>query len=341
MGRDSTLPGTFDLMNKGIVCLAEKVRRIDDNNYEITIRDRQGIVDGGHTYRIICDARDEPDLPDEQFVEFQVRTGVDADLITDIARGLNTGIQVKAHSIANLDGKYDWVKDELRHEPYSDRIAWGESDDGDYDVRDLICVLEAMNVFDFPNDGGTHPIQAYEKWSGPTEKFTKDFDRHKGQPTSKYQKLRPLLKDALVLYDRIRHDFRQVYDSSGLGIAAKLSIVEERKGNKRFDFPFAGLPEQPYRLTKGALFPIFAAFRNKVEVNPDTGTAQWHSGFDSVLKLWTQVAPEIAAQPKQATKNYGHKPDVIGKNRGHWTNMHQTVELHMLRAALKSADKTA
>lgn len=341
MGRDSVVTGTFDLMNKGIVCLANSVKRIDDNNYEIAIRDGQGIVDGGHTYKIICDAQANPELPESQFVEFQVRTGVDADLVTDIARGLNTGIQVKDHSIANLDGKYNWIKDELRHEPYVDRIAWSESDDGDYDVRDLICIMEALNVIDFPNDGGTHPVQAYEKWSGPTEKFSKDYDRHNGETSSTYQRLRPLLRDALILFDRIRHDFRDVYNAAGLGTAGKLDIIEERRGKGHFDFPFAGLRPQQYRLTKGALYPIFAAFRNKVEIDPKTNNARWVGSFGSVLELWTEVASEIAAQTKQATKDYGHKPDVIGKNRGHWTNMHQTVELHMLRAALRSSDKAA
>lgn len=335
MGRDTT-PGTFDLMNKGIVCLAEKVKRIDDHNYELTIKDGQGIVDGGHTYKIICDAQDDPSLPDEQYVEFQVRTGIRDSLITDIARGLNTGIQVKDHSIANLDGKYDWIKDELAGTSYANCIAWGESDEGDYDVRDLICVLEAMNIFDYPNDTGNHPVTAYEKWSVPTSKFSKDFDEHKFEPTkAKYYRLRPILRDALVLYDRIRHDFREIYNREELGQAGKLDIVEEAKGKKKFVFPFSGLPSTQYRLTKGALYPIFGAFRNKIEINPDTGDARWEGGFSTVLALWNNVAPEIIRETKEATKTYGHKPDMIGKNRGHWANMHKTVELHILREAIR------
>lgn len=335
MGRDA-VAGTFDLMNKGIVCLSEKVKRIDDQNYELTIDDGQGIVDGGHTYKILCEAKDSPDLPDEQFVDFQVRTGVDDSLITDIARGLNTGMQVKDHSIAYLAGKYDWIEKELESAPYFSRIAWKESDDGDYDVRDLICILEALNIFDFPNDGGTHPVQAYEKWSVPTRKFSDDYDGKDKSQGSKYLRLRPLLRDALVLYDRIRHDFRDVYNSEDLGNAGALDIVEERKGNKRFDFPFAGLKESRYRLTKGALYPVFASFRNKVEIDPETGEGRWEGGFSTVLELWQKVAPELVKQTKQATRDYGHKPDVLGKNRGHWTNMHQTVELFMLREQLRS-----
>lgn len=336
MGRDA-MAGSFDLMNKGIVCLADGVRRIDDTNYEITIRDGQGIVDGGHTYKIICDAQNEGVIPDEQFVEIQIRTGVDDRLITDISRGLNTGMQVKDHSIANLAGKFDWIKDELRAESYFSRIAWNESDKGDYDVRDIICVLEAMNVIDFPNESSVHPVAAYEKWSVPTKKFADDFDAHENVVNTKYHKLRGVLRDALRLFDTIRHDFRDVYNSSDLGNAGALDIMEEARGkSKAFDFPFAGLGPSQYRLTKGALYPIFGAFRNALALEAD-GSVRWIGGFDAVLKLWENVAPELAKQTKQAIKDYGHKPDVIGKNRGHWTNMHQTVELHILRQRMKES----
>lgn len=337
MGRDAT-PGSFDLMNKGIVCLAETVRRIDDNNYEIAIRDGQGIVDGGHTYKIICDAQNDPALPEEQFVEIQVRTGVEDRLITDISRGLNTGMQVKDHSIANLAGKFDWIKEELKDEPYFHRIAWNESDRGDYDVRDIICVLEAMNIFDFPNESSVHPIAAYEKWSVPTKKFAVDYDANESSiDTSKYYRLRPILKDALTLFDTIRREFREVYNSSDLGNAGALDIMEEARGkSKAFDFPFAGLEPSPYRLTKGALYPLFAAFRNALQVGSN-GVVEWSTGFEGVKSLWISVAPELAKQTKQAIKDYGHKPDMIGKNRGHWTNMHQTVELHILRQRMRDS----
>jgi len=337
MGRDA-MPGSFDLMNKGIVCLADAVRRIDDHTYEITIRDGQGIVDGGHTYKIICDAQDDADIPDEQYVEIQVRTGVDDRLITDISRGLNTGMQVKDHSIANLAGKFDWIKEELQYEPYFNRIAWSESDKGDYDIRDVICVMESMNIMDYPNDSGSHPVTAYEKWSVPTKKFSDDFDSADGDLSrSKYYKLKPILKDALKLFDKIRRDFREVYNDADLGKAGALDIVEEAKGkSKAFDFPFAGLEPAQYRLTKGALYPIFAAFRNALKIDDD-GFVRWSRGFSGTLSLWENVAPELAKQTKQATKDYGHKPDVLGKNRGHWTNMHQTVELHILRQRMKES----
>lgn len=90
-------------------------------------------------------------------MEVYIRTGVDEDLATDIARGLNTGMQVAAKSIYNIDGVFDWLKDEIKGKPYDEMIAWRESDNKEYDVRDLIGVLELFNVFDFPNEVSKHP----------------------------------------------------------------------------------------------------------------------------------------------------------------------------------------
>lgn len=117
-----------------------------------------------------------------------------------------------------------------------------------------------------------------------------------------------------------------------------LEIVEgPLKGGKKFEFPFAGLEPEECRLTKGALYPIFAAFRNKVWIDPETGLAKWEGGFQSVLDLWDSAAAEIAQQTKSAVKDYGRKPDLLGKSRGHWNNMHKTVEVHILRAYRRSA----
>lgn len=327
------MPGIFDLKNKGIVILAEQVKKTGDDIYEVHINDGQGIVDGGHTYEIICNSQVEGKIPGDQYVEVQIRTGVDQDLITEISSGLNTGIAVKAHSIANLDGKYEWIKDEISDMPYFSRIAWRESDDGDYDVRDLISVLESMNVIDFPNESGSHPIAAYEAVNRIADKFSNDADKYEGDLSkSTYCRLRPILKDALHLFDVVRRDFREVYNATDLGNAGALDIMEEAGKGKKFDFPFASLEPSQYRLTKGALFPLFAAFRNKVRISPNGNSVEWQGGFRSVLDLWNTAKPELVAQTKAAIKDYGRKPDTLGKSRGHWNNLHKTVEVYVLRA---------
>jgi hypothetical protein len=333
--------GTFDLMNKGITILANGVKLVnkEEGLFDLFIDDDEGgIVDGAHTARIIWEANAENKTPDGQYVEVYVRTGVSSDLISEIARGLNTGIQVAAQSIYNKAGVFDWLKKTIEKEPYANKIAWNESDNTAYDVRDLIGVLEVLNVFDYPNDvnSGKHPISAYEKWSIPLKKFADDYEQNeKSLKKSKYYRLRNLLKDGLVLYDLIRHDFREMRNEDG-GRAGNMKIVEDasiRRGT--FDFPFAGIKGGKYRLTKGATFPILAAFRSYVMIDSDSGDAEWRGGFERVRQIWKDVGPSLVDETYQLTRDGVRSPDQIGKNRKHWGTLYMRLQVQLLQEQLR------
>lgn len=345
LGESSAELGSFDLMNKGITILADEVRLISKarNEFEIIIDDEEGgIVDGAHTARIIAEANVNGTIPSEQHVEVYIRTNIVGSMITNIARGLNTSLQVAPKSIYNIDGVFDWLKQEISDESYSELISWKESDDGEYDVRDLISVLELFNVFDFDNDEPKQPISAYEKWSKVLDNFAKDAEEHRdgSLDDSKYYKLRLLLKDALVLMDHVRRDFLEIHNQAG-GAAGKLNIVEQAPARKGvFDYPFSGLPGTPYRLTKGATYPILNAFRNFVEIDEDTGEAYWRGGFAKVLKAWKKLGPDLVAETYRATREIGRNPDTIGKNRQHWVSLHKTVRLAVLQDQLKALQKS-
>ena len=331
--------GTFDLMNKGITILAESVRLINKEQglYDVLVDDASGgIVDGAHTAKIIWESNNAGTTPDGQYVEVYIRTGVSKPLISEIARGLNTGIQVAPQSIYNKAGHFNWMKKIVEKEPYGKMIAWNESDTGEYDVRDLIGVLEALNIFDFPNDvnASKHPISSYEKWSIPLEKFANDFELHeKNLKNSKYYRLRNLLKDGLVLYDIIRHDFRDMRNNEG-GRAGSMKIVEEAVASRgTFDFPFARIKPSQYRLTKGATMPILAAFRSYVTENR-TGDAEWRGGFERVKQVWKQAGPNLAAETYQLTQDGIRTPDQVGKNRKHWGTLYMRLQVQLLQEKL-------
>jgi hypothetical protein len=88
-------------------------------------------------------------------------------------------------------------------------------------------------------------------------------------------------------------------------------------------------------LTKGAAYPMLAAFRNMVEVD-GSGSACWRGGFRSVLRLWKEAGPELVAETDNATEDIGRTPDHLGKNRKHWDNLHMKVQLRLLRAQLEA-----
>jgi hypothetical protein len=336
--------GMFDLMNKGITILAKSINIVDKDAgvFDVAIDDLHGgIVDGAHTASIIWESNDAGTTPDGQFVEVYIRTGVTQEMIAEIARGLNTGIQVAPQSIYNKAGMFDWLKKEIKDQPYASLIAWNESDQAEYDVRDLIGILEALNIFDFPNDlnASKHPIAAYEKWSVPLKKFADDYEEHESElADSIYYRLRPLLKDALKLYDLIRYDFRNLVNASG-GNGGNMKIVEDASERKvSFDFPFAGLKASKYRLTKGATLPILAAFRSYVEVDPKTRDARWRGGFDKVLKVWKDTGPALVAETCLLVKEGYRTPDSVGKNRKHWSTLYMRLQVQLLQEKLREQE---
>jgi len=331
------LAGTFDLLNLGITVIAEEVKAHDKRVFDVLIDDEYGIANGSHTARLIWECQDDDTIAEGQHVELRIITGVegsnDHTLRVDIARGQNTGIAVKPQSIFELSGAFQGIKDVIASFDWADDVAYKESDSKEFDIRELISALEIMNVTDFPNRSGKHPISAYEKWSIPLKKYGDDFKDHQGDSGDrKYAAFEPLLPDILYLYDLIRRDFLRIYAEVVSNQAAKLNIVEDApKKVRNWQFRFANLDPSPRRLTKGAAYPILGAFRNYIEINPSTGLAEWVGGFEHVKGVWKRVGPDLVRETREATKSIGNAPDMLGKNRNHWANLYRTVENLFLR----------
>lgn len=164
--------GYFHLKNRGIVLSAESVHY---NNKEkiatIIFSDElsHGNIDGGHTYKIVCEHKGE-NL--EQYVQFEVMTGVE-DIIENLAEARNTSVQVDAKSMAELAEKFDPIKEGLEGMPFFKRIAFKQNqisvDDEtgkyfktgickifdsyeNYSIRQWHKVIPIFSVFDYiPN----------------------------------------------------------------------------------------------------------------------------------------------------------------------------------------------
>lgn len=338
---NEALPGTFDLLNLGLTIIAEDVKALDKKLFEVMIDDEYGIANGGHTANLIWECQDDDTIADGQHVEIRILTGVEGPnehtLRVDIARGQNTGIAVKPQSIFELDGAFQGIKNAISPFDWAKDVAYKESDSSDIDIRELISALEIMNVKDFPNRSGKHPIAAYEKWSAPLKKYGDDFKEQREQTSArKYASFEPLLPEILELYDIVRRDFLRMYSKVASNQAAKLKIVETAsKKAGTFKFVFAKLEPHERRLTKGAAYPILGAFRNYVRLNPETGLAEWVGGFDHVKTVWESIGPDLVLETREAVKSIGNAPDVLGKNRAHWANLYRTVENFFLREEIE------
>jgi hypothetical protein len=331
-------PNTFHLKNKGITLIADKVRRKSDDEhvYEVTFGPGHGIVDGGHTYEILRANRDSikelnGDSDDaaeiNQFVKVEIVTGLTEDLVPEIARGLNTAVQVQEMSLADLRDEFDWIKDTIKDEPYADKIAFRENEQRMYDARDVIMLLDLFNISDFPNTGGEYPARAFSSKSAVLKAYLDDRRENGGK---RYEKLQPILKDILVLHDRISFEARELHNKANAGKGGKLAFMEGR-GRGKFPFPFIG-KEGSYRLLRGALFPMLGAFRWMVEED-GKGKVNWIGSFDDVLALWREIGGELMKATQATSVELGRNPNAIGKSRNHWANLHSTVAKYQLIAA--------
>lgn len=347
MNASDTTPNTFYDKNKGITILAHSVHKLNDSEYQLDFMPGQGILDGGHTYEIcrssrqfildfndsIAEARstsdpnptfrqdidivqDEMPLAIKQFVEVRVMTGMPASLTAELAGGLNTSVQVQEWALANLENQFDWMKTELLGESYLPKIAFRQNElDTILDVRDILMILDLFNISDYPTGGNSFPIRAYTSKSAVLDSYLANAD--------KYKKLKPILKDVLLLHDIISKDARNYHNEAG-GKAGLLAFVEATRGKA---FLFTG-ENADYRLVRGALFPMLGAFRWMVE-ETQTGI-QWKSGFAGVKKLWRKSAGELMAATQETSVSLGRNPNAIGKSRNHWATLYRTLAFNQI-----------
>ena len=308
-------PDSFHLKNKGITMIASGVvpQQKKDSAYKIYFADGHGIVYGGHTYTIVQDGQNDDRLSEQQHVKLEILVGIPMNLVTDIAGGLNTSVQVQEMSLANLDNKFEWIKTALAGEPYESVIAYKENEaDKALDVRDVVAFMTLFNIDRYPNNGSEYPVNAYHSKAKTLREFLN------GSET--YSKMRKILPEILTLSDIVSFGAREHHNAAG-GRAGGLSFVDQ--SSRGFDFPFIGKHSE-YKLARGALIPMLGAFRWMVEES-SSGDFQWKGSFKDVKELWEKSAAELMRATQATSDELGRSPDAIGKSRNHWATLHSIV----------------
>lgn len=316
--KDGT-PGTFHLKNHGITVVAKGLRQVDDEDYEIDFASGHGIIDGKNTYQMILEAQRNPDiaLPRNQHVKLEIVVGLADTWIAEVARGLNTSMQVQTQGLLALQPALRWIKQDLADQPYFSDIAWSETERGTYDIADILAVLNCFNIDFYPNQGTSHPVVAYADKGKLIQSFAQDYKDNKGKA---YQRLRPILRDVLLLHDTISKQFAEIAEGRGPD-----DLVEKVQGQP-FRFPFIQKTARQ-RLTRGGLLPILAAFRWLVEADPATGDVRWRNGFENVLSRWGAMAERFLKYTVDKHRELGRGVDAVGRSESHWASLHKEMAL--------------
>jgi hypothetical protein len=337
--------GTFHLKHGGIVLIADKVQPIDENagRYRLWFSDKpevkQGIVNGNHSYRLLLNAQKpkSESIPANQYVEIKVYTDAPAHLVADIADGLNSSLQVREESLANLRDKFVWLQEALAQHPGGeDAVAWNEGPDTDtkYDVREIIALLMALDTKEYPLDNPVGIENTYARLSTVFRRYIRATEEN---PPARVERFASIATQALHLYEYIRYSAKDIWPgvslTDGRGIFVK-TILADTKGAPHI-FPFLldenGKPRtSDVRLIKPATVACFAAFRAFVKV-PDDGPADWRYPFAEIIQMWHRHGPELLREAHDAVRQFNGAAHYAGRSPALYRATTKTLELAYLR----------
>lgn len=317
----------FYLLNRGLVLSADSVV-YDNKKDEVTIvfsdLSVHGNVDGGHTYKIICEEQKNLER-DQQFVKVEVMTGVN-DMFQDLAAARNTSTQVQDKSIAELLKKFDIIKDALKDTSYINDVYFKENDAGSIDVTDIIAILNMFNLERYPNKAKDVATVSYNAKSACITDYLKTYDKYKDNLTNPYVKMKNIIPKVFELYDRLEVRIGDYYRNAVKnGQYGRTIGVTTKKGDQG-DFKSKFFKNDiKYSTPKGFIYPIIGAFRANINID-DNGYYAWKK---DPIKLLDNIGGELVSSVVEISRELGNNPNATGKNKTIWQNLYMKVLMNI------------
>jgi len=337
---DSDGKQRFHLLNRGILISANSVtynNKTNEMSFELTDIEKHGNVDGGHTYRAIIENRDK--LENDQYVRLEIMAGIE-DFFEDLAGARNTSNQVKDRSIAELENKFEEIKDIIREKDpkFFNRIAFKENEDKPIDIREILSIMTMFNIEEFGENNP--PVKTYNSLMSGIKSYLKHYE-DKANP---YFKMLPIFLDFFELYNHYQENmsdyYKQATDNKGKFGALK-GIKTSFDNSDSFGLHFNPDKQIKYGIPKGFIKPVIAAFAEFVEEDPATNKYRWK--FDMTLadlkKTMDDLGPTFAITTIENTQRNGNNPDKLGKDKSFWKQTRGLAQNTLLKIEVELLKK--
>lgn len=320
----------FYLLNRGILLSAESIS-FDNATDEVTISFEDlsvhGNVDGGHTYKIIKDNKALLDRG-EQYVKIEVLTGIE-DMFEQLAAARNTSVQVKDKSIAELEKRFELIKNCFEHESFYNEINYKENDTKRIDVQDVLSILYLFNIDKHGTDSLTSfPISAYSSKKLCTDTYI-NASKTLDDSNNPYMKMRPIMVDIIKLYDKLEMSIGDYYKGDGNGIKKYGSVkgVSTHQAGKPTYLSKFYQNEMPYISPNGFLFPILGAFRALV-YEDENGLYAWRK---NPFRILDNVGSTLVNTTVDMSRQLGNNPNAVGKSQNLWMTLFMCVKMQIMQ----------
>ena len=322
----SEKPEWFAAYNRGLTVVTSSIHW-DNQTNTLTLgfddREYHGVLDGGHTLRAILDGREglNDDLQ-EGFCNIEIFTGLDDTEIPFVVEARNTSKQVASKSLMNLEGAFEGLKAAIGAK--RDLITWKENEDGQFDVREVIAILTALDPS--TSADGTQPVVAYSGKEACLKRF-------KANPEA-FEKLFGIAGDALEMWDAIQYYLPDQYNKKGPepgnsgkgGKFGRLTGIQTIE-NKSKQLPFIGKTTN-YNTPTGYIYPVLSAFRAMLVEKDDRW--MWGKDIDPIRLIKEGVAADIFIRSVRESINNYRNPNRTGKDTQAWTSAYQAARIMYL-----------
>lgn len=302
-------PEKFLENNLGISVIAEKVRLISNNRYELTFPSGTGILNGGHTQLAILDSKTNPNIS-KAIVKISVREkSLAPNRIAEIAAAQNSSTAVKEYSLAEKKGLFAELKTKL--DPDNEKhIIWYEGKQVaanlGIDPTDLIALLNLFNFIDnqspYNPTGSSQPNASCNSKKAVFNGWVND--------SSNLRKVYPLVNDIILLCETTQMEF-----TNKTGIA-RLQIVSDAKNTRAQKLVFSGKIPQ-YNIPKAFLYSVLSAFRANIFYDSANNKVGW---YEEPIHLFRKHYVELFKEVMNAYKT-SYKNDIkkVGSDKMLWT----------------------
>lgn len=320
----------FHYLNRGIsISAAQCTVKNIHNKKEVTIllKDvhNHGIFDGGHSFRVLIDALNNKHILKEKHVMLEIFTGVE-DILYELARSRNTSTQVKEKSLANLEGKFDFIKEALKDECFYENISWVENQIGDISINYIIQILTAFNK----KLENKSVLKTYSGAGSCETAYIREYDTNvEDIKNNLYYKMTPLYTDIFRFVDYVLKSIPNIYNQIGyINEKGKFGKLKGIGYNQKASFSLLFSEETEktnYKIPNPLYFPILASMRQLYQEN-ENGMYEWildpFTVFDALSKkLVTKVMQYYFEKNGQVNE--------VGKSLGLWTDTYELVNTYL------------
>jgi hypothetical protein len=312
-------PEWFAAYNRGLTVVVSSIHWDNQTNV-LTLgfddREYHGVLDGGHTLRAILDEREDMDGETQTgFCNVEIFMGLDESEIPSVVEARNTSKQVASKSLMNLDGSFEGLKQAIGRDK-SGLITWKENEEGQFDVRELVAILTALDPKTALDN--TQPVVAYSGKEACLKRFRDKYED--------YECLFDIAGDALEMWDAIQFYLPEQYNAKAGGRFGGLTGVQWTPRRPK-ELPFMAETTE-YVTPTGYIYPVLSAFR--AMMIEEDGKWRWGKGLNPRRLIREGVAADIFIRSVRESINTHRNPNRTGKDTQAWTSAYQAARIMYL-----------